>query len=192
MVLAKNETEKWTYSDYLGLEDERRIELFEGGIRNMGPAPSRAHQKVSGEFFRQAANFLLHERCAVYAAPFDVRLPLENETDEQATTVVQPDISIVCDEAKLDERGCKGTPDFIAEIVSPSSASVDYIEKAKLYEKHGVREYWILHPVEKILITYRLNEKGKFGPPEFVKGEGRLNLAVLKDLSIDLDLVFAS
>jgi Uma2 family endonuclease len=97
--------------------------------------------------------------CQVYAAPFDVRLPEEDEADERIATVVQPDITVVCDPSRLDDKGCRGAPDWIVEIVSPSSVSMDYIRKLALYEKHGVREYWIVHPVDGIVMAFEMTGK---------------------------------
>lgn len=140
--------------------------------------------------FRQIANHLKERRCSVYAAPFDVRLAGADETDETCSTVVQPDIAIICDPDKLDDRGCKGPPDFIAEIISPYTASKDNITKMALYEKHGVREYWIVHPIDNILIVRYLDESGRYTPAAFFEAKGALEMNVLPDLAIDLDALF--
>ena len=117
--------ETYTYGDYLSWPDEERWELIDGIPHSMSPAPSRVHQEISMELARQIANHLIGKNCRVYAAPFDVRLPKGGEKDEQIETVVQPDLVVVCDESKLDERGCKGPPDLIIEILSPHTAAKD-------------------------------------------------------------------
>jgi Uma2 family endonuclease len=186
--LAKNKV--YTYQDYLSWPKEKRVEIIEGEIYDMAAAPSRYHQDVSGELFRQLANFLKKKSCRAYAAPFDVRLSEHKTSDGETTTVVQPDILVVCDKEKLDERGCKGTPDFIAEIVSSKTASKDHIQKVHLYEKYGVREYWILHPTDRLLTIRVLDETGKYSPPQFIEGKGKLALHILPEIDIDLDEVF--
>ncbi|MDM8541312.1 Uma2 family endonuclease [Desulfococcaceae bacterium HSG9] len=191
MALALKK-EIYTYSDYLRYTEDDRFELIAGEVYDMSPAPSRRHQQISGELFRQIANHLVDRQCSVYAAPFDVRLTEADEADEECSTVVQPDISVICDHEKLDDKGCKGAPDFIAEIISPYTASKDNITKAALYEKHGVKEYWIVHPVDNILIVRHLDENGKYTPAVFYEGQGTLKLAVLPDLEIDLDALFAN
>jgi len=183
--------EIYTYSDYLRYTEDDRFELIAGEVYDMSPAPSRRHQEVSGELFKQIAVFLTGKPCRVYSAPFDVRLSEADEADEETSTVVQPDIAVICDHKKLDDKGCKGAPDFIAEIISPYSASKDNITKAALYEKHGVREYWIVHPIDNILVIRRLGEHGKYSSADFYEGKGTLALAVLPDLEIDLDALFA-
>ncbi len=191
MALAlKKET--YTYSDYLRYTEDDRFELIAGEVYDMSPAPSRRHQEVSGELFKQIAVFLTGKSCRVYSAPFDVRLSEADETDEECSTVVQPDIAVICDHKKLDDKGCKGAPDFIAEIISPYTASKDNITKAALYEKHGVKEYWIVHPLDNIIIVRQLSENGLYAPPAFYKGKGTLKLAVLPDLAVDLDALFAN
>ena len=118
---TQNKTDqKWTYTDYLTWPEGERWELINGVAYNMSPAPSRRHQELSGELFRQIANHLKGKQCKVYDAPFDVRLSTAgNESDNYIDTVVQPDIVVVCDPSKLDERGCKGAPDIVIEISSP-------------------------------------------------------------------------
>ena len=107
-----------------------------------------------------------------HATPFDVRLPDADEADDDIRTVVQPDISVICNPEKLDDRGCRGTPDFIAEILSPSTSAKDQIQKVRLYEKHGVKEYWIIHPTDKVLTIRVLNENGRYGIPMICDGKG--------------------
>jgi Uma2 family endonuclease len=154
---------RYTYSDYLTWIDDLRRELIDGFINLMTPAPSRLHQKILVELTRQFSNYLYNKKCEVYTAPFDVRLPSnKGETsDDKIYTVVQPDICIICDKSKLDDRGCLGAPDLIVEIVSLSSVKKDIEEKFKLYEENGVLEYWIVQPNDGTLSVFLL-ENGKY------------------------------
>ena len=115
-ALAENREELFTYGDYLQWDDGERWELIDGVPYNMSPAPNRRHQEISGELHRQLATYLLDMPCNVYASPFDVRLPESDEAENDISTVLQPDISVICDSHKLDDAGCIGAPDLIVEI----------------------------------------------------------------------------
>jgi len=191
MPLLQNEPDRiFTYKDYLTWNDNERWELIKGVAYNMAPAPSVNHQRVSMELGRQFANFLSDKPCEVFSAPLDVRLPEPNEKDEDTENVVQPDMVVICDSSKLDKKGCKGAPDLIIEIVSPASASIDNIKKMNLYEKNGVKEYWIVHPIYKIVTIYKIMENGLYGKPETYSEEDKIEVELLKGLTIDLGLVF--
>jgi Uma2 family endonuclease len=183
-------SKKYTYGDYLNWPEDERWELIEGIPYAMTPAPSIAHQRISGEFFRQISNFLVDKECEVLAAPFDVRLPEGEEADDAVLTVVQPDISVTCDPAKLDRRGCRGAPDVIIEILSPATATKDQIQKVALYEKHGVKEFWLVHPGDRLITVRLLDDAGRYGVPKIHEAKGRLPVQTLPDLEIDLDQVF--
>lgn len=152
----------YAYSDYLTWRLQERVELIKGKIFKMTPAPSLSHQQVSGAIYREVSNFLKNKACQAFTAPFDVRLPKKGE--KEIYTVVQPDITIVCDESKLDERGCLGAPDLVVEIVSPSSVDKDLHEKYEQYQEAGVKEYWIVFPGEGVISVFILNEEGKYAP----------------------------
>ena len=139
--LALNLQETYTYGDYLRWDDGERWELIDGVAYNMTPAPNRRHQAILRELSYQFTAFLAGKPCEVYFSPFDVRLPEHNEKDEEVTTVVQPDLVVICDPDKLDDRGCRGAPDLVNEILSPSTSRKDMKTKLELYEKRGVREY---------------------------------------------------
>ena len=124
-------------------------------------------------------------------ARFDVRLPRGDEADDDIDTVVQPDISIICDSRKLDELGCRGAPDLIVEILSPSTASKDQKEKLALYEKHGVKEYWIVQPDNKLVMVFQLSKTTSYGKPDIYTHEDTINVKRFKGLVIDLASVFA-
>jgi Uma2 family endonuclease len=186
------ENKNYSYGDYLNWPDEERWELIEGVPYDMTPAPSTNHQRIAVELLRQISTFLFNRDCEVFIAPFDVRLPEGDEADEQIFSVVQPDIAVICDPAKIDGRGCRGTPDFIIEILSPSTAAKDQIQKVALYEKHGVKELWIVHPGDKLVFVRLLQDGGGYGIPKIYEGKGRLPVTILPGLEIDMDYVFRS
>ncbi|MEZ5477115.1 MAG: Uma2 family endonuclease [Thiolinea sp.] len=139
--------QNYTYQDYLQWPDTLRYELLDGQAFMMS-APSVLHQRVVRELVRQLGNFFLDSACEVLPAPFDVCLDAAADVaDEHINTVVQPDISVICDKNKLHDRGCKGAPDWVIEVLSPSSASRDLIHKLRQYERYGVAEYWVVHPL---------------------------------------------
>jgi len=175
---------RFSYGDYCRWPDEERWELIDGEAYAMVPAPSRLHQEFAVELTRQIANQLRGQACRVYVAPFDVCLPRGEETDDQIDTVVQPDLAVICDPTRLDDRGCRGAPDWIIEILSPASAAHDQIRKRALYERHGVREYWILHPLDRVLTIYRLGADGSYGRPDVVELTGTTLVATLPGLAI--------
>lgn len=186
---SREKKEFFTYADYRLWPDEERWEIIDGEAYNMSPAPGTTHQKISGKIFRQISNFLEGRPCQVLAAPFDVFLPEPGETEERISTIVQPDISIICDKTKLSEKGCTGPPEVIIEIVSPWGASRDQIKKRRLYERKGVAEYWIVHPADRILWKYVLSG-GQYGRPEVFDNTGAPSFEILPEFSLDLLKVF--
>ena len=152
----------YTYADYLMWQFKERVELIKGKIFKMSPAPSSFHQDISGNLFFELRNFINKGSCKLYAAPFDVRLInfKESTADHQITTVVQPDLCVICDRSKIDEKGCIGAPDLIIEILSPGNSKKEMDIKYDLYEENGVQEYWIVNPSEKTIAVFVLqNEK---------------------------------
>jgi Uma2 family endonuclease len=142
--------ERYTYADYCTWDDGERWELIEGVPYAMSPAPSRRHQSISVEILNQLHTFLKGKPCRVFHAPFDVRLCADEEDD----TVVQPDLVVVCDKSKLDDTGCKGAPDLVIEILSPSTARKDKLLKFNEYQRAGVREYWMVDPETKTVQVF--------------------------------------
>ena len=184
MALQK-ETQRYTYADYCVWDDGERWELIDGVPYMMSPAPSRVHQSISGQLYGQLFNFLKDKPCKVYHAPFDVRLNIDKEDD----TIVQPDLLVVCDESKLDDKGCKGAPDMVIEIVSPSTAQHDKVLKFNKYLQVGVREYWIVDPDSKT-VTVHVLEHGNY----ITNAYGDTDAApihVLKGCTIHFQDVFA-
>lgn len=191
-IPLRKENERYTYADYVTWPGDERWELLDGIPFDMSPAPSRYHQEISGNLFFEIKKFLKDKKCKIYPAPFDVRLPEGQQTDEETMTVVQPDISVICDPAKLDNKGCKGAPDFVVEIVSPDTVKKDMKYKLLLYEKHGVPEYWVVHPEENIVMVYKLNEKMQYNRAEIYSKDDQIEL-ILKDgtITINLEAVFS-
>ena len=177
--------ERYTYKDYLTWPDDERWELINGIAYNMSPAPTRWHQGLSMVLSNKIYNFLENKPCQPFVAPLDVRLADESVNNDEIDTVVQPDIVVVCDEAKLDDRGCKGAPDFIVEILSESTASKDLHEKLQLYERFGVKEYWIADLWSRS-IRVHLYQNNSFAPPKIFTEKDTLPATVLQGLNIDL------
>jgi Uma2 family endonuclease len=182
---------RYTYADYCTWSDDERWEFIDGIPYAMSLAPTPRHQDVVGEIFRQAANHSDGQQCRPYIVPLDVRLPVVGEPDEKVRNVVQPDVIVVCDRHKIDDKGCRGAPDGVVEVLSPGTAAKDQIQKAALYERHGVREYWTVHPIDRIVTVRTLGSDGHYGLPIIHEGKGTLPVCVLSGLAIDLDRVFA-
>ncbi|XOF33550.1 MAG: Uma2 family endonuclease [Candidatus Electrothrix sp. YB6] len=182
---------EYTYADYLSWDDQERWELINGEAWDMSPAPSRIHQEISIRVSSLLYEFFSNKDCAVYAAPFDVRLSAEENAEDHAViTVVQPDISVICDREKLDERGCVGAPDLVVEILSPSTAAKDLKVKRALYEEHGVREYWLFHPTDRTVMVYRPDEDGQYARAEIFDREDMLGSPLFDGLEIQLAEIF--
>jgi Uma2 family endonuclease len=158
--------ERFTYSHYRTWPDSERWELIEGHAWAMSPAPKRRHQDFVLSMASMVRSFLIGKPCRVFVAPFDVLLPESDENDDEVDTVVQPDIVVFCDKSKLTERGARGAPDLIVEVLSPSTSKKDMNEKFNLYERHGVREYWIVDPTGEWLCVYRPMPHGKYDSGE--------------------------
>lgn len=192
MSEAASFNKRYTYRDYLTWEEGERIELIDGEPIDMSPAPSRKHQAVSRELLLEFGTYLRNKTCEIYEAPFDVRLFAEDLEDEDVDNVVQPDLVIICDENKLDDKGAKGTPDLIVEILSPSSAKIDKITKKFLYERAGVKAYWIIDPIHELLEVYLLNEDGHYKEYQLYTKEDTLQVTLFPDLTIELEKIFIS
>ena len=180
----------YTYDDYLKWPDEERWEIIEGRAYAMTPAPTWKHQQVSGRLYRQLDQFFESKPCRVFYAPLDVLLPDLNEKNEPIDTVVQPDLLVGCDPAKLDEKGVKGAPDLVIEILSESSTQRDLDIKLRLYEKHGVRCYIIVDPWGKTLTARTLEPGGSYAIPEFFAGAAQMPLRIFEGMVLDLERVF--
>ncbi|ACM61663.1 Uma2 family endonuclease [Caldicellulosiruptor bescii] len=177
----------YTYVDYLQLHQDTRVELIDGVIYDMSPALSRKHQKIVVEFTTAINNYLKVSKkpCEIYTAPFDVVLTEEGQDEKQATNVVQPDISIICDKKKLTEKGCVGVPEMIIEVVSEYNPFHDYIRKLNLYNQYKVKEYWIVNPNNQTILVYRLKDNEDYLPPEVYTFNDKVNVGIFEDLIID-------
>ena len=181
----------FTYADYLADVSNDRYELLDGKIV-MQAAPSSVHQEISMELSRQFANYLVGKKCRVYHAPFDVRLfEKEGDSPNNVYTVFQPDISVVCDRKKIDNRGCKGAPDLVIEILSPSTAGRDWISKLNQYRKAGVREYWIVDPENKAVQVFLQDGGGSLKIHEDYGREDVAKVNVLSGCFVELSKVFS-
>jgi len=190
MGLAVEKVNQFTYTDYVGWDDNERWELIAGEAYNMTPAPTVVHQEILMELLLQLGNPLKGTSCKVFPAPLDVRLPLADEKEGDIKNVVQPDISVICDKSKLDEKGCLGAPDMTVEIISPSTSRKDRMEKFFLYEKVGVKEYWLVYPLERIVEVFSLGADGRYGRPGLYNETDALHLSLLPGVTINLALVF--
>jgi len=181
-----------TYADYLTWSRDYGDELVDGvAYVREPPAPSRIHQEVVGELYRQVAAALDGKSSRAYVAPIDVRLPKSGEADDNVDTLVQPDVVIVCDRRKLDERGICGAPDWVAEVLSPSTASHDQIVKLAAYERAGVPEVWLIHPTDRTLAIYRI-EAGRYARATVVELKGQTSVTALSDVTVDWDRLLAN
>lgn len=183
------ENKRYTFADVLTWDEDDRIEIINGEAFMMAP-PSRVHQEISFEIGRQLGNYLEGKRCKVYPAPFGVRL-FEKEGDgpDDVDTMVEPDLSVICDHSKLDDHGCKGAPDLVIEILSPSTRRHDRLVKLDLYQRAGVREYWIVDPEYKSVQVFT-QDGGFLKIREDYGREEVARVNVLEGCFIDLGKVF--
>lgn len=180
----------YTYADYLKWNFEERVELFRGKIFFL-PTPFTMHQQVSGNLAAQFYTLLKKKRCRVFFAPFDIRLPLnDRKNDNEIITVVQPDISIICDDSKIDDRGCCGAPDIVVEILSPGDSYKEVKLKFELYEEAGVKEYWIVNPAEENLVVFVLNDQRKYPGGKMYAGKEKIKSTAVPGLIIITEEIF--
>ena len=180
---------RYTFADCLTWGENERIEIINGEAVMMAP-PTRIHQEISGELFRQLANFLEGKTCKVYAAPFAVRLfEKDGDAPEDVDTMVEPDVSVVCDPDKLDKHGCKGAPDMVAEVLSPSTQRHDRLVKLDLYQRAGVREDWIVDPESKTVQVSILKD-GCYRLAEVYTAQDVAKVNVLDGCFVELSKLF--
>jgi Uma2 family endonuclease len=176
----------YTYADYLKWTFDERLELIKG----KSPAPGSVHQLISGAVFFELYSYLKGKPCKVFAAPFDVRLIRRSVNDKDITTVVQPDICVICEPKKVDGKGCIGAPDIVVEILSPGNNKKELRNKFEAYEEAGVLEYWIINPTEKNLLQYILTE-GRFQASRPFTIDDKLTTSILPGFTLTIDDLFA-
>ena len=182
----------YTYADYLTWKFEQTLELIRGKIRLMS-APSRTHQKLSWQMSGVFFNHFKHHRCEAYAAPFDVRLYDREKSlkaDRDIFTVVQPDLCVICDLEKLDERGCLGAPDLIVEILSPGNSAKEMRVKKELYAESGVREYWVVSSNHETITRFNLEGDGVYGRPLIFVNDEQMISEIFPDFEFQLSEIF--
>ncbi len=183
----------YTYADYLTWQFEQAVELIKGKILPMA-APNTRHQRMSWQLSGILYSFLKKYQCQAFAAPFDVRLFDKEKTakaNKDVYTVIQPDICIICDLNKIDEKGCKGAPDLIVEILSPGNSKKEMRTKKRLYEENLVKEYWIVDFDHEQTFQFILDEQQAiYQPPVICVSDEVLECALFPDLKIDLEELF--
>lgn len=180
----------YTYADYFKWQFDERLELIKGKIFRMTPAPNRIHQEISGAVSDKLRHHLRGKPCKAYSAPFDVRLPRTSKEDAAIYTVLQPDICVVCDLSKLDDRGCIGAPDIVVEILSPGNNKKELRNKYDVYQEAGVKEYWVIHPSERTFLKYTLGDDGTFYPSKLMISGDEVTTDILPGFSLDLAEIF--
>ena len=191
--LSQLDPEKvYSYADYWLWRLKERVELIKGKIFEMSPAPAEPHQRVSQKLNWFLLNTFMGKGCSVYTAPFDVRLPLQQEQtdDKQLYTVVQPDLCVICDRSKIDKRGCIGAPDLVVEIFSPGNSKREMRDKYDVYEAAGVQEYWLVDYQQKVVLVY-VQQQDKFVGLQPLTEDEVLVSQLFPELKIDLKEVFA-
>ena len=183
---------QYSYADYLTWQFDERVELIKGWVSRMSPAPLRIHQRISTRITVQIGSFLKNRKCEVYTAPFDVRLTSKRKkvSDKLIVSVVQPDISVICDMEKLDDKGCIGAPEWIIEILSPGNTKKEMKEKFSLYEENGVKEYWIIFPDYLMVQVYDLINEKFVLRNNYVK-EDMIPVGIFEGFEIDSNSMFS-
>ena len=189
MSQAAQEPRRYTYSDLMQWDDGKRYELYDG-VPVALASPSDVHQEVSGELFSQLHDFLKGKPCKVYSAPFDVRLfDTADDRPEDSENVVQPDLMVVCNKDKVDRHGVHGAPDLVIEITSPSTRRNDRFVKFNLYQRAGVREYWIVDPDARVVLVHTL-EEGQYHAADAYAAGSTVPVGIFDGFSVDLSEVF--
>jgi len=179
----------YTYGDYLKLEIEEMVEIIRGKLFRMSPAPRIKHQSICGNIFSIFHPILKGKKCKVFFAPVDVVIPIENKKRNQSTTVVQPDICVICDPKIIEEKAVFGTPDFVIEIVAGKDVKRDTQYKYSVYEEAGVGEYWIVFGEMRFVEVFIL-ENGKYQRLNAFSEDDIIPVKTLPGLSISIDDIF--
>ena len=195
MQSALKKENHYTYADFCTWPEDERWEIIDGVVYSKyapydatyaKASPVVSHQSVLFELAVQLRDFLKGHKCKVFIAPVSVRL----NADTEDNTVVEPDILVVCDESKIDGKGVVGAPDFIAEVLSPSTARYDKITKCNLYQRSGVREYWIVDPDRKTVTAHTQDDGANYVAQTYDKHDTAVPVGVLENCTINLTDVF--
>ena len=186
MAINAIDNKIYTYDDYLKFPEDTIVEIIDGRISAMSPAPSRIHQTIVSRLMISIGRYIEDNNgdCEIFTAPFDVVLKNDDEEVGNSTNIVQPDISVIWDKNKLTDKGCTGSPDMIVEVISPSNSRDDYIKKLNLYEQFKVREYWIVNPINKSILVYNLSENG-YEMPNIYTFSDKVKVNIYDNLEID-------
>ena len=183
----------YRYGDYRTWPDDERWELIGGVAYDMSPAPSTGHQAISTELVSAIRTFLGKGGCRVFAAPFDVLLPdSPDQPDDEVPNVVQPDLAVICDPSKIRAFGCVGAPEWVIEILSPYTSRRDLAEKHALYERHGVKEYWVIDPGNRYIHVYLSGGNGRYPKPVLHVGAAIVKCTVCAGFEIGLEALFSA
>lgn len=191
MSLQRSIHTKFNYAQYLDWDDDKRWELIDGIPYDMSPAPNRRHQEITQSLFNKIYNYLKGKSCKAYIAPFDIRLSASYADEHEIETVVQPDISVFCNASKLDEKGAKGAPDWVIEVLSPGTAHKDLNIKLLLYQQYQVKEYWIVDPETSITHVFHLDKSLKYLPGTQYEIEQSIDVSIFNDLRIFTSEIFS-
>jgi Uma2 family endonuclease len=184
----------YSYADYMQWHFEQYVELIKGKIMPMS-APNTRHQQISWRLAKAISNFAFPKSCQAFSAPFDVRLfdrKKSKKADKDIFTVVQPDLCVICDSNKIDERGCLGAPDWVIEILSRGNSKKELQQKFELYEESGVKEYWIVYPDQETIHQFVLNEEGKYQLLKMYVSDQAAIPTIFPELSIALNDIFVN
>jgi Uma2 family endonuclease len=180
----------YTYADYLQWTFDERLELIKGKIFKISPGPGSLHQRLVHRTSLYLGNHLIGKQCEIFISPFDVRFTRPSKDDKDIITVVQPDICVVCDPAKIDDKGCLGAPDIVVEVLSPGNNKKELQNKYEIYEESGVSEYWIIQPIEKTFLKYNLIE-GKYHANKLLTIGDDVTTPILPGFVLHLEELFA-
>ena len=182
----------YTYADYLKWTFDETVELIKGHLFPMA-APSTNHQQIVLRLISKMDRYLEEKPCQLFIAPFDVRFPkplAQRKTSKDIETVVQPDLCVICDLAKIDRKGCLGAPDWIIEILSKSTAQKDQRDKFAVYQESGVREYWIVNIDYKSIVINHLQADGRYQTQNIKTIGDTVNSFVFPDFSLAVEDIF--
>lgn len=175
---------KYTYQDLLEIDDNKRYELIDGVIYEMS-SPTTIHQEIVGELYVQFYNYLKGKRCKVFVSPLDVCLSGVKDTNKEYN-VVEPDVILVCDNEKITDKCILGAPDLLIEVLSKTSRKHDTFIKFNLYERYGVKEYWIIDTEAETISQYILNEKNIYTLQKIYEVTEDVEVNVLENCTISL------